>query len=72
MAHIRIVPPEELEPRERVDDPDHIIQIHAVHPAVMRQHHALYRELMHRSGPLTRRERELMAVRVSARNGCRY
>lgn len=72
MAFIRYVPPEELAPEERVPDPDHIIQIHAVHPAVMRHHLDLYRALMHRPGPLTRREREMMAVRVSGLNDCPY
>jgi alkylhydroperoxidase family enzyme len=55
-----------------VDDPDNIIQIHSVNPPVMRQHLELYRQLMHRSSPLTRREREILAVRVSALNKCRY
>jgi alkylhydroperoxidase family enzyme len=72
MAFIRYVPKTELTPAERVPDPDNIIQIHAVHPAVMRQHWDLYRELMHRPGPLTRRQRELLAVRVSALNECHY
>ena len=72
MAFIRYVPPDELAPEERVPDPDHIIQIHAVHPAVMRHHLDLYKALMHRPGPLSRRERELMAVRVSGLNDCPY
>ncbi|MEO6597951.1 MAG: carboxymuconolactone decarboxylase family protein [Planctomycetota bacterium] len=72
MAFIPYVPPEQLAPSERVADPDHIIQIHAIHPAVMRQHLELYRELMHGTGPLTRREREVMAVRVSGLNHCPY
>lgn len=72
MAFIRYVPPEELAPEARVPDPDHIIQIHAVHPAVMRHHLDLYKALMHRPGPLSRRERELMAVRVSGLNDCPY
>jgi alkylhydroperoxidase family enzyme len=72
MAFIAYTPPAALAPDDRVDDPDHIIQIHAVHPAVMRQHVELYRELMHRPGPLTRREREALAVRVSALNRCHY
>ncbi len=72
MAFIRYVPAEELAPGDRVADPDHIIQIHAVHPAVMRHHYDLYRELMHRPGPLTRREREILAVRVSGLNRCPY
>jgi alkylhydroperoxidase family enzyme len=72
MAFIRYKPEHELPPGERVPDPDNIIQIHAIHPAVMRQHYELYREVMHGPGPLTRRERELIAVRVSALNACRY
>ena len=72
MAFIRYVPPNELSAAERVADPDHIIQIHAVHPAVMRHHLDLYRELMHRPGPISRREREILAVRVSGLNHCRY
>ncbi len=72
MAFIDYVAPEQLAAADRVSDPDNIIQIHAVHPAVMRQHWELYKELMHRPGPLSRRERELLGVRVSALNGCHY
>ena len=72
MAFIEYVPAHALPESDRVDDEDHIIQIHSIHPPVMRQHLELYRQLMHRAGPLARRERELIAVRVSALNGCRY
>lgn len=72
MAFIRYKPSAELDPPDRVPDPDNIIQIHALHPAVMRHHYALYRELMHQPGPLSRREREIIAVRISALNKCRY
>lgn len=72
MAFIRYVPPEELAQEDRVDDPDHIIQVHSIHPAVMRQHLELYREVMHRRGPLSRREREIIGVRVSGLNDCPY
>lgn len=72
MAFIRYLTDAELPATERVADPDNIIQIHAVHPTVMRQHYELYVELMHRPGPLTRRQREMIAVRVSALNGCHY
>jgi len=72
MAFIAYVPSDALSPEDRVADPDNIIQIHAVHPAVMRQHYELYKQLMHRAGPLSRRERELLGVRVSALNGCHY
>ena len=72
MAFIPYVPSDRLAPDERVADADNIIHIHAVHPAVMRQHYELYRQVMHRSGPLSRRERELIGVRVSALNHCHY
>ena len=72
MAFIRYPSERELPRNRRVPDPDNIIQIHGVHPEVMRQHYGLYLELMHRPGPLTRRQRELLAVRVSAINGCHY
>ena len=72
MAFIRYVPPDTLAENDRVADSDNIIQVHAVHPAVMRQHWELYKQVMHRAGPLSRRERELIGVRVSALNGCHY
>ena len=72
MAFVPYVPSNTLAPEDRVADPDNIIQIHAIHPAVMRQHYELYKQLMHRRGPLTRRERELLGVRVSALNHCHY
>ncbi len=72
MAFIRYLTKDELPDSERVPDPDNIIQIHGVHPAVMHQHYALYRELMHGPGSLSRWQRELLGVRVSALNGCRY
>ncbi len=72
MAFIRYVSASEMPASERVPDNDNIIQIHGVHPQVMRQHYELYLELMHRPGPLTRRQREMLAVRVSALNHCHY
>lgn len=72
MAFIRYRPADELDASERVDDPDNIIQIHALHPAVMRGHLDLYRALMHGPGPLSRREREVIALRVSGLNHCPY
>ena len=72
MAFIRYRPDVELDSSERVDDPDNIIQIHALHPAVMHGHLALYRALMHGPGPLSRREREVIALRVSGLNHCPY
>lgn len=72
MAFIDYVPPEEQDPEDRVDDSDNIVQVHSVHPGVMKAHLELYLELMHRGGPLHRREREMIAVRVSGLNDCPY
>lgn len=72
MAFIRYVDDTELPAADRVPDTDNILQIHGVHPAVMRQHYELYLEVMHRPGPLTRQQREMLAVRVSALNACQY
>jgi len=72
MAFIEYVSSHRLLPVDRVADSDNIIQIHAIHPAVMRQHYELYKQLMHGDGPLSRRERELLGVRVSALNQCHY
>jgi alkylhydroperoxidase family enzyme len=72
MAFIRYIPEGEQASAERVPDSDHILQIHSVHPAVMRQHYDLYVELMRRPGPLSRVQREMVAVVVSAVNHCHY
>ena len=38
----------------------------------MRLHYDLYVALMHRPSPLSRKQREMVAVVVSATNGCHY
>lgn len=72
MAFIRYLSESDLPADERVPDPDNILQIHGVHVEVMRQHYELYLEVMRRPGPLSRRQREILGVRVSALNGCHY
>lgn len=72
MAFIPYVPEGEQPERHRVPDRDNILQVHGVHPAVMRRHYDLYVELMHAPGPLERKQREMIAVTVSAINECRY
>jgi len=72
MAFIRYIPETEIPPADRVDDHDNIIRIHGVHPRVMRQHYDLYAEIMRGPGPLSRAQREMIAVVVSAANACRY
>lgn len=72
MAFIRYVPDGEIDPADDVPDHDNILRIHGVHSRTMRQHYDLYVELMHRPGPLRRKQREMIAVVVSGINGCRY
>jgi alkylhydroperoxidase family enzyme len=51
---------------------DHVMAIHSLHPRSMRDHEQLYRTLMYRPGGLTRPEREMIGVVVSALNRCHY
>ncbi len=53
-------------------DNDNILRIHGVAPKTQRAHLALYREVMHGDGPLTRVQREIIAITVSQANGCPY
>ncbi len=53
-------------------DPDNILRIHGINPPVLKAHLALYRAVMHGPSPLTRIQREMMAVVVSADNQCHY
>lgn len=72
MAFIPYLPREQIPEVDRVQDDDNIIQIHGVHSRTMRQHFELYRELMYSRGPLSRVQREMIAVVVSAANECHY
>lgn len=72
MAFIEYVSEDQVPGEDRVPDDDNIIRIHGIHSRVMRQHHALYKELMHGPSPLTRIQREMIAVVASARNACHY
>lgn len=72
MAYIDYVDPASIPANDRVDDDDNIIRIHGVHSKVTRLHHDLYRELMYGRGPLSRIQREMVAVVVSTVNECRY
>jgi len=72
MAHIAYVAESQIPEADRVPDRDNIVRIHGVHPRTMRLHYELYRDLMHAPGPLARALREMIAVVVSATNGCHY
>ena len=49
-----------------------ILKVHSVSPRTMLAHLDLYKELMFGQSELTRSEREMIAVAVSATNGCHY
>jgi len=72
MAFIGYVPDSSIRDEDRVPDRDNIIRIHGVHGRMLRLHYDLYREVMYGTGPLSRVQREMVAVVVSARNRCRY
>jgi hypothetical protein len=72
MAFIPYLPLEQISEADRVPDQDNIIRIHGVHSRTMRQHFELYRELMYSRGPLSRIQREMIGVVVSAANNCHY
>ena len=81
MAHIPYVPHEEAEgllaelyrryggPEGEVDN---ILRIHSLNPASMDHHVRLYAHLMRGQSPLSRTQREMIAVTVSAVNDCFY
>lgn len=51
---------------------DHVLACHSLNPMALRAHLALYRTIMFGESPLTRSEREAIAVIVSAANDCHY
>lgn len=50
----------------------HILESQSLHPRALADHHRLYRTLMFGPSPLSRPEREMIAVVVSAANDCFY
>jgi len=72
MAYIPYLDQDAIPAADRVADQDNILQIHSVHSRMMSLHFDIYKELMYARGPLTRKQREMIGVVVSARNACRY
>ncbi len=81
MAWIRTIDEDEAEGRlgklyERLREPsggvDNILKIHSLNPASLAGHFELYKTLMRGRSPLTRAQREMIAVVVSAVNRCHY
>jgi alkylhydroperoxidase family enzyme len=54
------------------DGLDNVLASHALNPKALRAHLALYRTVMFGDSPLSRAEREAIAVAVSAANDCHY
>lgn len=52
--------------------PDNIIRIHSVNPKSMEGHVQYYSHIMRGRSPLSRVQREMIAVTVSAINDCFY
>ena len=51
---------------------DHIMKIHSLNPASLLDHQHLYKTLMYGDSPLSRAQREMIGVVVSAINRCEY
>ena len=51
---------------------DNILRVHSLNPRSMRDHVGLYVHLMRGRSPLTKIQREMVAVTVSALNDCFY
>lgn len=80
-AWIRVIEPEEAEGElKAVYDTTSakrgalaaVHKIHSLHPETLTAHMGLYMELLFGQSPLSRREREAIAVAVSRTNGCAY
>lgn len=51
---------------------DHIMKVHSLNPASLLDHQHLYKTLMFGESPLSRAQREMIGVVVSAINRCEY
>ncbi len=81
MAHIRTIAPDTAEGElaeaygavaSARGGVANIVQVQSLNPRAMSTHLALYRAIMFAPSPLSRAEREAVAVAVSATNDCRY
>ena len=81
MAWIKMIDENEAEGRlkelyARIVEPwggvDNVLKIHGLNPESLHGHFALYKTLMRGRSPLSRAQREMIAVVVSATNECHY
>ena len=54
------------------DGVDNILKIHSLNPRSLEDHYTLYKNLMKGKSTLTRLQREMIALVVSAANNCHY
>ena len=61
---------------KRVGNPDgtvdNVMKVHSLNPDTLWTHFEMYTAAMHGQSPLSRAEREMVAVTVSRLNGCNY
>lgn len=81
MAYIRYIEESEASPelrqfydryRDASGSVDNILRIHGLNPPSLTAHYRLYVTLMHGNSRLSRTQREMIAVVVSAINKCHY
>jgi alkylhydroperoxidase family enzyme len=81
MAWIRVIPEDEAKGRlkelyKKYEEPsgevDGILKIHSLNVKSMQTHYDLYAHLMRGRSDLSRIQREMIAVVVSAANRCHY
>lgn len=81
MAYIRTIPEaqatgELAEAYKRVGNPDrtvdNVMKVHSLNVDSLRTHFEMYTAAMHKPSPISRAEREMVAVAVSRINGCAY
>lgn len=61
-----------VERADGTDGLDNVLACHSLNPEALKAHLALYRTIMFGQSPLSRSEREAIAVAVSAANDCHY
>jgi alkylhydroperoxidase family enzyme len=57
---------------EGAEDLANVLACHSLNPKALKAHVTLYQTIMFGESPLTRSEREAIAVAVSAANDCHY
>jgi len=81
MAWINVIPKDEAKGKlaelyDKLEEPwggvDHILSIHSLNWRSLRDHYELYKTLMAGRSELSRAQREMIGVVVSAANHCRY